>query len=209
MDLASLVGYVASILIAVAMMMKGIVRLRFVALAGSATMMAYGVLIDAWPIIIANSFISAVHILYLRKLLTSRVHFELQPIDLVSSWYIGRFLRFYAASIADSQPDFDLEAIPDHHGFFVLRDMVSTGVFIYTQEGDALRIHLDYVTPTFRDFRNARFMYAELDKRLAGTGARRFVVLSPNAEMASYYARNGFTPAPDLGPGALARPIAV
>lgn len=208
MDLASLVGYVASALIALAMMMTGIVRLRVVALAGSATMMAYGVLIDAWPIIIANAFISAVHLVYLRKLLTSRVHFELQPIGHVSNWYLHRFLHFYGADIATSHPDFDIHALPEHLGFFVLRDMLSTGVFIYTQDGDALRIHLDYVTPAFRDLRNARFTYAEFDRRLAGTGARRFVVLSPTAEMASYYARNGFNPAPDLGLGALERPIA-
>jgi hypothetical protein len=207
MDAVTLVGYLASGLIALAMMMKVIVRLRIVALLGSLTMGTYGALIEAPPIIAANLFIAAVHAWHLRALLFSRVHFELQPIARASHWYIERFVAFYGADIQRSHPGFDLAKVPNRRGFFILRDMLSAGLFIYSEEGDALRIHLDYVTPAFRDLRNSRFAYHEFDRRFAESPVRRFIVTPPSPEMASYYRRMGFFDSA-AEPGLLERPIA-
>jgi len=197
MSAPEVIGYVASILIAVAMMMSNMLRLRVVALLGSMTMSLYGVLIGAWPIVIANIFISVVHAWYLRRLVFSPIHFELQSISEASHWYLARFLRFHGKDMAHSHPNTDVLAIDDRHGFFILRDLVSTGLFVYTKDGkdgQDLRIHLDYVTPEFRDLRSARFAYSEFDRRFPEGGPRRFLVEPPSAEMAAYYRRVGFTP---------------
>lgn len=207
MDLvAELVGYLASVLIAAAMMMKAIVRLRVVALVGSLTMMAYGALLGAWPIIAANAFISAVHGWHLRQLLLNTQHFELQAISQTSHWYFERFVRFYSKDIGNSHPGIDVLRLPHRRGFFILRDMLSAGLIVYTVEGDALRIHLDYVTPPFRDLKNARFAYAELDRRFHDSPATRYVVTPPSQEMAAYYRRVGFRPLAS-DPTTLERPI--
>jgi hypothetical protein len=78
------VGYLASVIIAAAMMMQGLVRLRLTGLVGSLTMALYGGLIGAWPIIAANVFIAMVHAHHLRGLLSTRARFELQPISQTS-----------------------------------------------------------------------------------------------------------------------------
>jgi hypothetical protein len=206
MEPVEIVGYIASLLIAAAMMMRVMLRLRLVALAGSLTMALYGALIAAWPIVIANAFIAAVHVWHLRHLLFNPAHFELQPISQTSHWYFDRFIRFYAKDIARSHPGFDLKRLSDRRGFFILRDMLSAGLFVYTEEGRSLRIHLDYVTPPFRDLKNARFAYAEFDRRFANLHADRFIVTPDTDEMRAYFARVGFTPLAD-DPTTLARPI--
>jgi hypothetical protein len=207
MDLAAeLIGYLASVLIAIAMMMKGIVRLRVVALVGSLAMAIYGALLGAWPIIAANGFIAAVHVWHLRHLFFNPGHFELQAISQTSHWYFERFVKFYSNDIARSHPGIDVLNLPHRRGFFILRDMLSAGLIVYTVEGDALRIHLDYVTPPFRDLKNARFAYAELDRRFHESPATRYVVRPPSREMAAYYRKMGFKPMP-TDPTTLERPI--
>ena len=54
MTLPEALGYLASLLIAVAMMMQGLVRLRLTGLLGSLTMAVYGGLIGAGPILVAT-----------------------------------------------------------------------------------------------------------------------------------------------------------
>lgn len=194
MDAHELIGYLSSLLIAAAMMMSVMLRLRIVAVLGSLLMSLYGVLIDAWPILIANVFISGVHIWHLRHLLFNPAHFELQPISQTSHWYFDRFIHFYGRDIARSHPDFDLQKLAHRRGFFILRDMLSAGLFVYTEEGRSLRIHLDYVTPSFRDLRNARFAYAEFERRFADSTAERFIVQPATNEMRNYFRRIGFSP---------------
>jgi len=206
MTVPEAIGYLASLLIAVAMMMQGLVRLRLTGMVGSLTMAAYGGLLEAWPILGANLFIAAVHAVHLRRLLGSDTHFELQPISRTSHWYFDRFLRFHAADIALSHPAFDPERIPNRDGFFILRDMLSAGLFLYADEGERLRIHLDYVTPAYRDLKNARFAYSAFDRQFTDGVARRFVVRPDTPEMRAYFLKVGFRPGHE---GQLERPIPI
>lgn len=207
MSISEAVGYLASVIIAVAMMMQGLVRLRLTGLVGCLTMALYGGLIGAWPITAANAFIALVHAHHLRGLLSTQARFELQPISQTSHWYFDRFIAFHAQDIAISHPRFDVAAIPHRRGFFILRDMQSAGLFLYVDEGEALRIHLDYVTPAFRDLKNARFAYEAFDARFADGQARRFVVRPDTAEMRSYFLKVGFRPTGGSQEGDLERPI--
>lgn len=62
------VGYLASILIAISMFMKDIVKLRFINLVGSLLFVFYGFIIKAYPVAILNLIIVFVNIYYLYKL---------------------------------------------------------------------------------------------------------------------------------------------
>ncbi len=207
MSTSEAVGYLASVIIAAAMMMQGLVRLRLTGLVGSLTMAVYGALIGAWPITGANLFIAAVHAYHLRALLFVQTSFELQPISQTSHWYLDRFITFHAQDIASSHPRFSAANVVHRKGFFILRDMLSAGLFLYVDEGDALRIQLDYVTPAFRDLKNAHFAYEAFDKRFADGSARRFVVHPDTPEMRNYFLKVGFSPRRDGAPGELERPI--
>ena len=62
------VGYAASILIAISMFMKDIIKLRFINLIGSLLFAIYGFIIKAYPVAIVNVIIVFVNLYYLYKL---------------------------------------------------------------------------------------------------------------------------------------------
>lgn len=68
MNYVEIVGYTASVLVAISIMMKSIVKLRIVNLIGSLVFGTYGVLIGAIPVAFVNYFISVVNIYYLVKM---------------------------------------------------------------------------------------------------------------------------------------------
>ena len=63
MEWQEIVGYTGSVLIALSLMMKNIVRLRKVNLFGASTFAIYGLLVDASPVLVLNSFIALVDML--------------------------------------------------------------------------------------------------------------------------------------------------
>jgi hypothetical protein len=66
MDITSIVGYSASIVLIISFMLKDITKLRIVNTVGCALFVAYGYLLDVnWPIIIPNVFIMGVNVYHL------------------------------------------------------------------------------------------------------------------------------------------------
>ena len=211
MDAAHILGYVASALIVVAMSMTAIVHLRVIGVLGAVTMAAYGAVIGAWPVLGANVIIAVMHVTQLRRLVAKPSSFELQPIADASQWYLRRFVQFYGDDMRRTHPAFDAGAFtggrseraelsgrgavaPPLQGFFVLRDMVSVGLFLYREDpaAQAITIAVDYVTPRFRDLRNARFAYRELPRRIDTTRFAECRVTPSNAQMRRYFMRLGF-----------------
>lgn len=68
LDVIGIMGYSASVLVAVSLMMKNIVPLRIVSLAGCFLFTLYGIAISAWPVALMNGFGCIVNIYHLIKL---------------------------------------------------------------------------------------------------------------------------------------------
>ncbi|MCI2964251.1 MULTISPECIES: YgjV family protein [Shewanella] len=62
------VGYLASVVVAVSLMMSNIKKLRWWNLIGAALFVAYGVAIGAYPVALVNFFIVLIDTYYLVKL---------------------------------------------------------------------------------------------------------------------------------------------
>lgn len=62
-----LLGYFASIMVAISFLMKSINKLRLVNILGATCFVIYSVLIKAWPVALINSFIVCINIYYLTK----------------------------------------------------------------------------------------------------------------------------------------------
>ena len=62
------VGYLASVVIAISLMMSNIKKLRWWNLVGAALFVAYGLAIDAIPVALVNFFIVLIDAYYLVKL---------------------------------------------------------------------------------------------------------------------------------------------
>src|SRR4028119_64267 len=91
-----IMGYVASVLVAVSLMMSSILRLRLINLVGSAAFTVYGVLIHAYPVAVVNLIIVLINLYYLRQMLGSREYFKLLRVQ-PGSEYLAAFLDFRRA----------------------------------------------------------------------------------------------------------------
>lgn len=63
-----LLGYAASIMVAISLTMKEIVKLRVINFVGCALFTAYGLMIDSWPVVLTNGFIACVNVYFLLKM---------------------------------------------------------------------------------------------------------------------------------------------
>ncbi|MCG9648192.1 YgjV family protein [Vibrio tubiashii] len=66
--MVEILGYAASIMVAISLTMKDIVRLRVLNFIGCALFTAYGLMIDAWPVVVTNGFIACVNVYFLAKM---------------------------------------------------------------------------------------------------------------------------------------------
>ncbi|MGI2853722.1 YgjV family protein [Shewanella algae] len=62
------VGYLASVLVAISLMMSNIKKLRWWNLLGAVLFVAYGMAIGAYPVALVNFFIALIDIYYLIRL---------------------------------------------------------------------------------------------------------------------------------------------
>lgn len=189
-----LVGYAASILVAISLMMSRILRLRIINLVGSAAFVVYGALIGAYPVAVVNLLIVFINLYYLRQMLSSREYFKLLQVS-ADDEYLRAFLDFHAAEIKRFLPEFRYAPDPRLLVFFVLRDMVPAGLFIGERRDDGcLRVMLDFVIPQFRDFKTGRYLFTDQARFFRGHGIREIVSAPGNAVHTQYLRRMGFSP---------------
>ena len=70
-----IIGYSASALVAISLMMSSIVKLRVINLIGAALFTLYGLLIGAYPVAVLNFTIVLIDLYYLRDTIKSKVYF--------------------------------------------------------------------------------------------------------------------------------------
>jgi len=184
------VGYFGSALVIASLAQKSILRLRFIGLAGSAAFLVYSVLIEAYPIAVVNVIAGTIHIYYLRKLI-SRPEEVFSALDVrPNSLYLQRFLEFHSDDIARFQPEFRHD-LPEHmRAVLLLRDMVPAGLVVCREDGDAVKIVLDYAIPAYRDFKLGKFLFSS-KSAVFEPGTLLWSPASTDAH-ASYLGRMGF-----------------
>ncbi len=62
-----MLGYLASVFVAVSLTMRSLTKLRVINLVGSLLFTAYGLIISAYPVAVVNAFIVLVNIYYLQQ----------------------------------------------------------------------------------------------------------------------------------------------
>lgn len=192
--LYEVIGYAASALVAVSLMMSSILRLRLINLVGSATFAVYGLLIQAYPVAAMNGFIVLINLFYLYRMLRTREFFRLLSVE-PDSQYLRQFLQFYERDIRRFLPDFRYTPAASDLTIFVLRDMVPAGLFIGRPEaGDRLCVTLDFVIPQYRDFKIGGYLFQGERDFFRARGIREIESEPGNREHAAYLRRMGFAP---------------
>jgi hypothetical protein len=192
-----LIGYVASALIAISMMLSSILRLRLVNLAGAAAFAVYGLLIGSVPVAVLNGLIVAVNAQYLLRMLRAKEYFHLLSLR-PDSDYLSYFLGFHAKDIHGFFPEFTHRPGEKQVALFILRDCTPAGVFIAEEHPDGvLRVVLDYAVRSYRDFKIGRFLFVEQADFFRRRGIKEIVVLPRTADFGAYLIKVGFEPAGD------------
>lgn len=171
-----LIGYAASAFLAVSLMVTGAFKFRTINMIGQITFIIYGVVIHAFPIIIANAVLLLINIYQLYKLLQSKEQFKYVPIQL-SDKIIDNFLKFYDKDVKSYFPNFHyLPTLQQHISFVVLRDAAIANIFIATidSKGNAT-VQINYTVPQYRDYKVGRFIFEQEKKYLLSNGVQQVV----------------------------------
>lgn len=190
-----IVGYIASALVAVSVLMTSILRLRVINLVGSTIFVIYGLLIGAFPVALVNFVIVLINIYQLNKLLRLEDEFSLLDIDSDSD-YLKQFVVYHRAEIAKFYPQFDessLQTPETEIVIFVLRNMLPVGLFIAkSSEGGRAVVRLDYVIPGYRDFKVGKYLYREKKDFFQSHGINQLISYPGNDTHQKYLERMGF-----------------
>jgi hypothetical protein len=187
-----LIGYLASILVAVSLMMSRIVPLRVVNMIGAATFAVYGYLIGSWPVAGMNAFIVLINIYYLVQIFRSREYLRILEVS-SEDGYLNYFLDFYEDEIKKFQPGFRTESGEDRLNLLVLRNTVPAGAIIGKRVNDTLSLDLDFVTPAYRDFKIADFVYRENLQFFRQRGIREIEAVTTDSTYARKLGQMGFS----------------
>ncbi|UCG22985.1 MAG: YgjV family protein [Chloroflexota bacterium] len=76
-----IIGYVASVLVAISLMMSSILKLRVINLFGALLFTIYGLLIGAYPVAVMNLFIALIDLYYLREMVSITRRFTISVVQ--------------------------------------------------------------------------------------------------------------------------------
>ncbi|MEI6084252.1 MAG: hypothetical protein WCS70_08120 [Verrucomicrobiota bacterium] len=189
-----IIGYVGSALIAVSMMTGNIWRLRWINLVGAVIFTTYGVFLRSYPVALLNGFIVAINVYHLIQMTRHRDYFTMAELHR-QSVFRDKFLAFYRADIDRYYPGFAWDKLANPQSVFVLRNLMPVKLLAYEVQPDGtVVIQLDYVIPSYRDLKNAGFVFSQLRDTWAGQGGQTLVTRSVVNTHQRYLQSVGFQP---------------
>lgn len=192
LEILQLLGYAASVIIALSMTMSSIVKFRWINLLGASTFSIYGFLIGAIPVGILNGFIVLVDLYYLKKIYLKKDTFDTLEIR-KDNKYLLKFLDFHKQDIQKYFPGFEYKPEMNTISFFVLRNTNVAGIFLAHEEGEhVLKVGLDYAVPQYRDYKSGKFVYESMLKSLLERSVTKIVAKGSSPKHIKYLKKCGF-----------------
>ncbi len=186
------IGYVASFLVLLSLMMASILRLRILNLIGASIFCVYGLLIHSYPVAGMNFLIVLSNIYYLLKLRKVKEEFIIMETS-ANSTFLGRFIEMNYKEIKAFFPNFAFTDEEHSVSFYILRNTSVAGLFIANRYDDnTLKIILDYVTPEYRDFKVGNYIHHQLVRYFIAKGYQKLLCESKNARHINYLEKMGY-----------------
>lgn len=183
-----MVGYFASILVLVSLLMTSVVKLRVINMIGSLIFAIYALLIGSYPTAVMNFCLVGVNIFYLVRIARTERVFTLLPAAPEEA-YVAYFLQCFQADIQTYFPGFDRAQIQSGAVFLVCRDAAPAGILAgRALEDGGLEVVLDYATPQYRDCSVGQYLYRQLAQR----GYRTLAVPAASEVHGAYLKKMGF-----------------
>ncbi|MDB5197851.1 MAG: hypothetical protein JWP88_2222 [Flaviaesturariibacter sp.] len=193
--LVVLIGYVASVLLALSLLVTNDLQFRWFNLFGCLAFIVYGILINAFPVLLTNALLFLINLYYLVKIYRTEEAFDLVEFGRGDE-LISKFLRFYQKDIALYFPHFKPEQAGAPISFVVLRDMVIANIFVATVDAEGTgTVLINYTIPKYRDYQVGTFIFEKEKGFLISKGVKRLVYTQPlYAKHESFIKRMGFAP---------------
>ena len=188
------IGYIASFVVLVSLLMTSVKKLRWINLAGSVLFGFYGFMIQSIPTGLMNVGIAIINIYFLYKMYSLKEYFKLLELN-GSSDYLHMFLDYYKRDIGTfTNVDFkDIESADVK--VLVLRDMAPASLLTGNIENeDTLRIQIDYAIPMYRDFKLGSYLFGDKKTFFTDKGITKLIAESINDIHTSYLLKMGFKP---------------
>lgn len=185
-------GYLASIIVLISLLMSSIKKLRWINLIGSITFATYGFLIGSIPVGLLNIGTVCINVYYLTKMYTSKDYFKILPLDQHTN-YLKYFMNFYQKDMVDFGANFDVSIEKSEVSFYILRNVIPAGLFVSSKVDDTtLRVDIDYVVPQYRDFKMGDYIFRSKKNIFTDRGYTTLVTYTNNKKHETYLKKMGF-----------------
>ena len=173
--IATLLGYLASLLLAISLLINNDLKFRWLNTFGCLSFIAYGILIHALPIIITNAILLLINLFYLVKIYRTQENFDLIEFK-GGEKLVHKFLSFYAGDIRAYFPAYMHDESEGPIRFVVLRDLVIANIFVALPGKDgSAEILLNYTVAKYRDYKVGRFIFNRENDFLISRDIRQLV----------------------------------
>ncbi len=188
----AIIGYIASIILAISLLMKSLIRLRVLNGVGALIYVIYGILIEAYPIAVLNGIIFFIDLYFLVQMLQRRDYFTIMSVEPESA-YLNHFIQFHNLDIQKFFPNFNYQAKQNDLIYFVLRNTIPAGLVIIRQKENHGEIILDYALKDYRDFKIGGFIFNKNAKALTDLGIKYITIESKVPSYIRYLHQVGFS----------------
>ncbi|MFZ1528737.1 MAG: hypothetical protein WAT19_08305 [Ferruginibacter sp.] len=174
-QIAPYFGYLASLCLIMALLVKTELNFRWFSLAGNVFFIIYSLILWAIPVFITNGILLVINLYYLRKLFKKEEYFDLIEFQ-GEEKMVDKFLLYYNKDISGYFPSFTKEQLQGGLNFAVLRDLVIANIFSarLMPNGDA-EVNINYTLEKYRDFKVGNFIFQKEKNFLLSKGVKRII----------------------------------
>ncbi len=173
--IALMLGYIASILLAISLMVANDLKFRWLNTFGCLSFIVYGILINALPVILTNSLLLLINSFYLVKIYRRKENFDLLEFEPAAT-LVDRFVSFYQTDIKNYFPGFNKIEQSNNIRFVVLRDIVIANIFAATlSENGTAVVNINYTVAKYRDYEVGKFIFEKEKKYLLSKGVKKLL----------------------------------
>jgi len=189
-----LIGYLAPVFIVLSMMQSNVKKIRILMIAGCITFVIYGVLVSAWPVVVANALIGVVTGFYLFKSQDVKKEFSLLRVRESYPELLNQFVKAHRYDLIHWFPKIEDTLYSDRTiVLFFMHQLKPVGVFSYRKiEQGVVEILADYVIPEYRDERTEQYLYGTNEGHLIQEGYHKVILHTQQTVVKEEMKRLGF-----------------
>ncbi len=152
-------GYLASLLLIIALLVSNDLKFRWFNTMGNIIFIVYAIVIAAIPVLLTNSILLCINLVYLIKIYRKEENFDLIEFK-GDEKLVHKFLAFYQNDIIAYFPEFDEAKLSGNLNFVVIRDLVIANIFsaVVLDNGDA-DVLINYTIPKYRDYKVGTYIF--------------------------------------------------